>query len=236
MDIVLGDTMDHRIDKFFAAEYAGLRLIQRGHVPLPRSGRHVHGKSLAGGIFSRPEKPQDRVNVDRPRQLEPEVRPMAAVRIILRPLDHLCTDRIEVNVSHQLGKICVRLAKYRFMPPLQQMPRPAVLAVVILCVARQHPMHDPPDIVSPPLDQQMNVIGHQAVGVQIEWQLCLLIGQQCEKLLPVLRRMKNVSPLNPSRYHMIKRALDLYPRFSSHLINDTIQFKSYVLFNEESTK
>ena len=194
MDIVLGDTMDHRIDKFFAAEYAGLRLIQRGHVPLPRSGRHVHGKSLAGGIFSRPEKPQDRVNVDRPRQLEPEVRPMAAVRIILRPLDHLCTDRIEVNVSHQLGKICVRLAKYRFMPPLQQMPRPAVLAVVILCVARQHPMHDPPDIVSPPLDQQMNVIGHQTIRVKVEPQFVFGLFEQRNKLLLIFSRMKNILP------------------------------------------
>ena len=86
-------------------------------------------------------------------------------------------------------------------------------------------MHDPPDIVREALDQQMNVIGPQAVCVKIEWQLCLLCSEQRNELPIVLRRMKDVAPIHPSRRHIIKPALDPDPRFPRNLLDDTIPTK-----------
>ncbi len=86
-------------------------------------------------------------------------------------------------------------------------------------------MHDPPHIIRPPLDQQMNVIGHQAVGLKIKGKLLLLPGEQLNELPIVLRRMKDVPPIHPSRRHIIKPALDPDPRFPRHLLDDTISTK-----------
>lgn len=38
-------------------------------------------------------------------------------------------------------------------------------SVVILAVTGQQPVHDAPDVVAFPLDQQVNVIRHQAIGI-----------------------------------------------------------------------
>ena len=39
-----------------------------------------------------------------------------------------------------------------------------ILAIVILAVRSEEPLHDPADGVPPPLDEQMNVIGIKAVA------------------------------------------------------------------------
>ncbi len=51
-------------------------------------------------------------------------------------------------------------------------------AVVPLAVTGQHTLHYSPNRLASPLDQQMNVIGHQAVSIDEESSLLLL---NCEK-------------------------------------------------------
>ena len=55
------------------------------------------------------------------------------------------------------------------------MPDPGVLAVVVLAVAGQHPLHDTANRIVLHLDQKMNVVEHQTVGVEIEGQLRFLL-------------------------------------------------------------
>lgn len=50
----------------------------------------------------------------------------------------------------------------------------------LLRVARQDPLHYPPDVVLATLDQQMQMVRHKAVGIQVKWQLVLLGVQQLE--------------------------------------------------------
>ena len=51
----------------------------------------------------------------------------------------------------------------------------------------QHPVHDPPDVIRHPLDQKMNVVCHQTVGVEKKGELLFLDGEQREKLFVIFR-------------------------------------------------
>lgn len=66
------------------------------------------------------------------------------------------------------------------------MPGFSVLAIVILAVGCEESLHDSADGVPPPLDEQMNMIGHQAVGVKVERELGLLIGELKEEFAIVV--------------------------------------------------
>ena len=101
---------------------------------------------------------------------------MPAVVIILRAFDHLCSNRIQVDVAHQFAQIAIRLTKDRLVPALKQMADLLVLTVVILAVGGQHPLHDPADGIVLHLDQEVNVVRHQAIAVEIERELRLLNG------------------------------------------------------------
>ena len=61
------------------------------------------------------------------------------------------------------------------------------------------PLHDLSNRFRLPLDKQVNVVRHQAVGVKKKSQAFLLLRQQREKLPPVIARMKDVLPVVPSR-------------------------------------
>jgi hypothetical protein len=84
-----------------------------------------------------------------------------------------------------------------------------VSAIVVLSVAGQKTVHYPPDVVSSPLYQQMNMIRHQTVRVKIEWHSLLLHGEHCHKSLMILRRMENVLAINASGDYVIESALYL---------------------------
>jgi hypothetical protein len=61
-----------------------------------------------------------------------------------------------------------------------------VLAIVILAVGGQQPMHHSADCVVLRLGEQMNVIGHQAVRVKVKRQFRFLALKQAQKLEMVI--------------------------------------------------
>ena len=92
----------------------------------------------------------------------------------------------------------------------------AVLSVVILAVAGQDPLHDPAYRFSLPLQQQMKMIRHQAVGVKKKAELCLLDRQQREEFLEVRVRVKDRLPVVSAGDEMIKPARNPGSRSSCH--------------------
>jgi len=65
-----------------------------------------------------------------------------------------------------------------------------------------------------PFDQQMNVVRHQTVGVKIEWQLGLLVGELKEELAIVVVRTEDELTIVATGDDVIKPALDLDSRFA----------------------
>ena len=91
---------------------------------------------------------------------------MTTVLVFLGATNHLCSHRIQVDVLHQLAQIPIRLARKRLIAALKQVADPGVLSIVILAVGGQHSLHDPVDRIVAHLEQQVDVVGHQAIGVQ----------------------------------------------------------------------
>lgn len=56
------------------------------------------------------------------------------------------------------------------------MPALLVLSVVVLAVGCQHSLHDAAHFIILHFDQQMKVIGHQAICVEIERELSFLLS------------------------------------------------------------
>jgi hypothetical protein len=212
------DAVDHGIDELLAAEDASVVPgIEFFALPLCDTGGYELGELSAGYLFFRSEKPQDRIDIDDPRRPKAQVFALAAVWVVLRFRDHSGAHRIEMDVADQFAHVHLALAKDRFMPPLKKVPDLAVFPVIILAVPGQQPVHYPPDGVRFPLDQQVHVIGHQAVGVEEERELLFLCGQKREEPGVVFRRAENVLPVVPARDNVIKSTLDLDPCFACHV-------------------
>ena len=60
------------------------------------------------------------------------------------------------------------------------------------------------------------MIGHEAVGIEKEWQSILLNFKQRKKLLIVCRRIEYLSSIIATGDHMIETAFDINSRFSRH--------------------
>jgi len=84
-----------------------------------------------------------------------------------------------VDVTHKLGQVAIRLAENRLVAALKNVADLLVLAIVILAVAGQHSLHYAADWSVLHLDQQMYVIGHQAIGVKVEGEFRFLL---CKKV------------------------------------------------------
>ena len=89
---------------------------------------------------------------------------MTAVLGLLGLSHHSCADGVQVNVSHKLGKVLIRLTENRLIAPLEQLTALFEFAVMVLTVRGKQPLHQSADEVIESFDQQMNVIGHQAIS------------------------------------------------------------------------
>ena len=93
---------------------------------------------------------------------------MTAIGIFLCDGHHLGTHGIEMDVADEPGKVAFALAEYRFMPSLKYMPNTSIPSVIILTVTGQNPLHHASNRFGLAFDQQVNMIGHKAIGVKVK--------------------------------------------------------------------
>jgi hypothetical protein len=99
---------------------------------------------------------------------------------------------------------------------LQHMTDFSVFTIVVLTVTGQHPMHDAPDCVRLPLKQQVHMIGHEAVGVEKEWQSLLLSLEQCKELPIVGQVVEDSLSIIAARDYVIEATFHFKARGSRH--------------------
>jgi hypothetical protein len=119
-----------------------------------------------------------------------------------------------VNVADEFGKVLIALAEYRLVTPLQQVTRLSMLAIVILAIGGQESLHNPADGVILPFDQQMNVIGHQAVGIKVEREPRFLVGELKQEFAAVVVRSKDELAIVASSDYVVETALDFESRLA----------------------
>jgi hypothetical protein len=89
-----------------------------------------------------------------------------------------------------------------------------VLAIVILAIGGQESLHDPADGVILSFDEQMNVIGHQAVGIEVEREPRFLVGELQEQLAIVVVRSEDELAIVASSDDVVEPSLDFESRLA----------------------
>ena len=124
--------------------------------------------------------------------------------------------RIQVDVAHQCRQVSIRLAEDCFIPPLKQMAHLTILSVVILAVGSQQPMHHAAARVVPHLGQQMNMIRHQAIRMNVKGQFRFLALEQAQKLEMVIGRLEYPLAIIPTRDQVVKPTSYFDSRLPGH--------------------
>lgn len=73
-----------------------------------------------------------------------------------------------MDVPNELAEILIRLTEDGLIAALKQVSDLLVLSVVELAVGGQHSLHDVTNGIALHLDEQMEVVRHQAIGVEVE--------------------------------------------------------------------
>ena len=70
-----------------------------------------------------------------------------------------------MNVSDKFAQVSIALTKDGLMPPLKNVSYMLVPSIIIAAVSAEDPLHDVADSIRLAFKQQMDVVGHQTVGV-----------------------------------------------------------------------
>lgn len=132
--------------------------------------------------------------------------------------NHPRSNRIKMNVITYLSQIfpSAPIHQERLVTSAKQMPRKAVPPIEALRVGTQKPLHSGAQIASGRLHDQMKMISHQAIGMNLP--TCPAAGafQNLEKQLSIRIVSDNgFSPVAPAQ-HMIEGARILNSQWSSH--------------------
>jgi len=103
----------------------------------------VFGKSQPCAVSIWPEQSKNGIDIYYSSRFGAEKGSLAAKRIILSGPDHFGSNRIEMYIRDQPAEVWIRLAEYRLVPPLKNMPDMAISAVEgqRALTARRGPSH-----------------------------------------------------------------------------------------------
>ena len=121
-----------------------------------------------------------------------------------------------MNIADKFRQILIGLTQDRLVATLQQVSDIAISPIVILTIPAQQPVHDPAYWILLALDQQVNVVKHEAVGIEIERKPRLLRFQQSEHLRIILVRTEDALPIVAASDYLVEPALDFDSSFARH--------------------
>jgi hypothetical protein len=141
---------------------------------------------------------------------------MAAPEVGVDPVHCLCPKRVPVDVFDQAEKIGIPIAQNRLISPLEEVAYGLVSPVEVHSVRLAHPLHElgKRDVLS--LNEQMNMIAHENVGIDADAHAVLVDGQGEEIFLEVGNILENALPLVAADDDMVKSAGEFYAGFSWH--------------------
>ena len=141
---------------------------------------------------------------------------MTTIPIMIGLVHHSGAYRVQVDITDQLRKISITLTKNCLVSALQQVTHATITAVVVLAITSQNAVHDPAHGVRLPLNQEMHMVSHQAVGIKKEWEFAFLYRQKGQKLLIVSRRIEYRPPIIAASDHVIETTLNFGASFPGH--------------------
>ena len=102
--------------------------------------------------------------------------------VLVRVGDHRGSEGVGFDVSQDRPEVGVVLDRRAFEPTLPNVAEALVLAVIVPGVGDQERLHDATDSDAGLRSQQeVEVVGHEAVAVEAEWEATPSFGQRVQK-------------------------------------------------------
>ena len=105
----------------------------------------------------------------------------AAPAVVAGGFDHAGAEGVGLDVAEDRQEVVVVLDDGALEPALPDVAAAVVAAVVALGVGDEQALHDPADRRLAGADQQMDVVGHEAVAVELERLPLLQVGEGLEE-------------------------------------------------------
>lgn len=104
--------------------------------------------------------------------------------------------RIAVNIAGERQEVAIGLVENRVLTSAKERAIGMMQAIVALGIETAHMPHAPREVAAGRLDHQMVMVGHEAIGVDLESKALAGFGQRLKKSLVILVLVKD--PLVPS--------------------------------------
>src|SRR3989304_2793151 len=164
----------------------------------------------------RPKLLHHRPGIDQPSLVFSQVFPVTAPLPLPRLLHHFGSHRIEMDVAHQLQQVAIAVAHDRLVAPLKQMPAVTVCSVKSPRVSGQQRLHHPRRRSLLHFQEQMEMVRHQNVGVEVKRITLSRRGQPVEKRFEVAVLKKYLPAVVSAGHHMIEQSLRVDSGMSGH--------------------
>ena len=129
-----------------------------------------------------------------------------------------CADAggVEMEIADQLQEIGVAITEDRLVTSLKHMPSLVVAVVVVLAICELERLHGARQRDRAGLQQQMEVIGHQHIGIERTAVPAAIAGEPREIGCGIGIVVEDDATAVPTGNHMIEGAGEINPRFTSH--------------------
>lgn len=123
---------------------------------------------------------------------------------------------VEMEIAHQFQQVGVAIAENRLIAPLKHVAGLVVSAIVVLAVCELQRLHRPRERMGSGLQQQMDVVGHQDVGMEGDAVSAAIAFEALQIAGVIFGIMKDRCPLVATDDHMIEGAWKIDARLASH--------------------
>jgi len=213
----------HLLQEVFLPDHPTICLpaVEHLRVSIARSGIDKGRKAPPCGIELISELTQDPVGRQPRQDFLSDIGAMAAPGIAPGVADHSGPNRIEMEITYQRQPISVVIHQKGLEAPLEHMPDPVESGVQMAGVAEGKILHAGRQARFPGLKRQMQVIGHQAEGVNSVTETLHAFGEQIIEVPSICVSQEHVLARIAAQDDVVQTTGGMKSGFASHKGEDT---------------
>ncbi|MNC84619.1 hypothetical protein D3C83_01770 [compost metagenome] len=213
-----GFRLEHRSDEIFLTDDAGIGFstIERFVVPLGLAVIDEAGIAGAGKAGAGAELPEHPVRRQPGQVIASEISPVAAVGVSRGLPDHPSAHRVEVDVANQGEPVGISIDEVSLEAAFEQVTNPLEPCVEVAGVAEGKVLHADGQRAIASLKGEVQMIGHQAEGVDPVAVTLDPFSEEFVEALPVFLLEENVLARIAAQDNVIEATGHVEARFASH--------------------
>lgn len=199
----------------------GLTAVEHVRMPVANAGLDKSGKALPGGTEPLPEVSQHPIRCQPRLVFFPKVSAVTTPDIGTRCPDHLRSDRVQMQVAHQRQAITILIDKERVEAPLKHVPDLSAPGIEIAGVSKRKVLHAGGQLNVTDLQNEVQVIGHQAEGMNPVAEADNAFRKQVVEILSVVTGEEHILPSIAAQNDVVQTTGNMQSGFASHGTEDT---------------